>query len=50
MLHDGTQYSAGMLWIDKNVNLSNNSYSAFAQLKPLEKPLKKDPDLKKTSR
>ena len=44
---DGTRYSVGILWIDKHVKLPINYYSAFAQLKSLEKRLEKDPDLKK---
>ena len=46
--HDGNRYSVGMLWINKDINLPNNYYSAFAQLKSLEKRLEKDPDLKKS--
>ena len=36
-----------MLWVDIDVKLPNNYYSAFAQFKCLEKRLKKHPDLKK---
>ena len=36
-----------MLWVDKDVKLPNNYYSAFVQLRSLEKWLEKDPDLKK---
>ena len=35
-----------MLWVDMDVKLPNNYYSAFAQFKCLEKRLKKHPDLK----
>ena len=43
ILHEGTRYSVGMLWIDKDVRLPNNYYFAFAQL---EKRFEKDPELK----
>ena len=36
-----------MLWSDKDLKLPNNYYSAFAQLKSLEKRLERDSELKK---
>ena len=36
-----------MLWVDKDVKLPNNYYSAFAQLQSWEKGLDKDSDQEK---
>ena len=30
LLHDGTRYFVGMLWVNKDVSLPNNYYSLFA--------------------
>ena len=44
--HDETRYFVDMFWVDKDVRLPNNYYSAFVQVKFLEKRFEKDPDLK----
>ena len=45
-IHNGLRYDAGMLWAADNIQLPNNYFSSLVQLKPLEKRLAKDEDLR----
>ena len=44
--HDGKRYSVGMVWTDHNSELPIKLYSAFAQLKTLDKRFDTDRELK----
>ena len=46
-VHNGLSYDVGMLWAADNSKLPNNYFSSLVQLKPLEKRLAKDEDLRK---
>ena len=44
--HDGCRYPVGTIWTDGQISLPNNYFSAFVQLKSLERRLGKCPNLK----
>ena len=45
-VHNGKRYNVGMLWVEDNIELPNNYFSALVQLKSLEKRLTKDQTLR----
>ena len=44
-VHNGKKYNVGMLWVEYNIELPNNYFSALVQLKSLEKRLAKEQTL-----
>ena len=45
-VHNGKKYNVGMLWVEDNIELPNNYFSAHVQSKSLEKRLAKDQTLR----
>ena len=41
-VHIGKRCDVGMLWVEDNIEVPNNYFSALVQLKPLEKRLTKE--------
>ena len=46
-VHNGKRYDVGMLWVEDNIELPNNYFSALVKLKSLEKRLTKDQTLRR---
>ena len=47
-MNGGCRCQVGMLWADEESTLPKNYFSAFVQLKSLERRLRKDPQLKES--